>query len=286
MSLFRIAFYIVLIIVTGSALIYGFLIEPRQVKIKRYSIRLQGLPTAWQGRKIAFFSDLHAGIFYPPSHLVGVFDKLLDLEPDLICIGGDFIEERTRLKDTKFRRRLVEQLSRLRAAKGTYAVLGNHDAETKENLRYVRTLLADSKITLLSNEAVMLDGLCLIGLQESYHQRPDLAAATADCHTQKTMNTNARIILMHQPDDLPTPEATSNTDLILSGHSHRGQITLFGLPLYTVKGGRKRLYGHYFLPSGAQQITTSGLGTVHIYARFFAPPEITLIEVKMVDNSL
>lgn len=286
MSLFQIVFSILLIIFTVSALIYGFLIEPRQVRIRHYSISLQGLPPAWQGRKIAFISDLHAGIFYPPAHLAGVFDKLLRLEPDLICIGGDFIEERTRLKDIEFRRRLAAQLSRLRAAADTYAVLGNHDAETEENLNYVRALLADSGITLLSNESVMLDGLCLIGLQESYHQRPDLAAATIHCGMQPTANTTARVILMHQPDDLPTPEATGTTDLILSGHAHRGQITLFGLPLYTVKGGRKRLYGHYILPGGAQQITTSGLGTVHIYARFFAPPEIVLIEVKAAHNGL
>ena len=259
---------ITIVALASYALFYGFLIEPRMVKIRKITIKLRSLPPSCRGLRIAFFSDLHAGFFYPPAHIEKVFNKLLATAPDLICIGGDFVEERTPITDEAFRRKLLEQLSRLKAPLGTYTVLGNHDTETHKNYFYVRDILEEAGIKLLQNEAVDIEGLCLIGLKESYHQTPDLDAAT-NCPGQKsTQGSTSRIIMMHQPDDIPDTATLSDGDLILSGHSHKGQITLFGLPLYTVQGGRKRIYGHYLLPSGAQQITSSGLGTVHIYARF------------------
>jgi predicted MPP superfamily phosphohydrolase len=294
-------------------LLYGFLVEPFRLKQTDYKIKLAGLPEQWQGRKIAFFSDIHAGSFYTPSLFGNAVTKVMENRPDLILIGGDFIEERTNIKNERFRSDLSDQLARLKAPLGCFAVFGNHDAETAENISYVTELLKDAGISLLSNDAVTIDGVILAGLEESYHQKPDLQAAmqklgieepgsddnsissvgenqagaqndSQDIALEITEENNhqdlCRIIMVHQPDHLPTPEATSDTDLILSGHSHKGQITLFGLPIYTVDGGRERIYGHYDLPGGAQQITTSGLGTVHIYARFFAMPEITIIELS------
>lgn len=303
--------------IAALCILYGFLVEPRRLKLTRCELRLPGLPEKWQGRKIAFFSDIHAGTFYTPSLFAKAVTAVQEQKPDLILIGGDFVEERTNFKKESFRSHYAAELSRLSAPLGKFGIFGNHDTETSENKIYVHDLLKDAGVTLLANDAVNIDDMILIGLEESFHQKPDLQAAmqrindgdnhvrdskerdavqvSGHCctlsehdmpnkHPHKTIpdskkNLN-RIIMIHQPDDLPTPEATSERDLILSGHSHKGQITLFGQPLYTVEGGKERIYGYFRLHSGAQQITTAGLGMVHIYARFFAPPEIVIIELN------
>lgn len=265
----------------GLALLYGFLIEPRRLKLIHYRIKLKDLPPFWQKKKIIFITDLHAGSFYPPSRIKKIVDKINEQQPDLILIGGDFVEEKTKIKDLAFKEEYIKVLSELKSAHGIFSVLGNHDTEAKENYAYVKSLLKEAKISLLENESINLSGFLIVGLKESYHQQPDLdAAMNKRLASLAKEEYTARIILIHQPDDLPQPDQTSASDLILSGHSHGGQITLFGLPLYTVRGGREKMRGLYTLTSKAQQITSSGLGMVHIYARFFRPPEIVLIEIE------
>ncbi|HHU08178.1 MAG TPA: hypothetical protein GXZ59_07535, partial [Clostridiaceae bacterium] len=171
-------FVIYMIVGIATALIsYGFLIEPRRLKLIHYKINLTGLPEQWHGRRIVFLSDIHAGPFYPPSLFAKAVNAVQKQKPDIVLIGGDFVEERTNFKKDGFRSDYVAELSRLKAPLGSYAIYGNHDTEASENRVYVHDLLKDAGITLLANEAVNIDGIILVGLEESYHQKPNLQAA-------------------------------------------------------------------------------------------------------------
>jgi hypothetical protein len=90
---------------------------------------------------------------------------------------------------------------------------------------------------------------------------------------------------MHQPDYLPLYENSdrkTDLDLIVSGHSHNGQITLFGHPLMKVYQGEEFVLGQYkpFAESDTDLIVSSGLGSVVIHARLFNIPELTIIELN------
>ena len=264
---------IALVIFCAYSLYRGFFIEPKQLRETEYAVSLEGYNAANSPKRLAFISDLHVGKHFTPAMLGKAVTRIMASSPDLILIGGDFVEEKTPLNDPDLKREYIEQLSRLKADFGVYAVLGNHDAEAAVNLDYVREILTASNISLLRNETVELGDLLLTGLDESFYGKPDISAVDSD-------KTRAQIILMHQPDPLPREKDMSPRQLVLSGHTHNGQVTLFGLAFHTVPDGREYVYGHYRLSDGAQVITSAGLGTVHIYARYFNLPEIVTITLN------
>ena len=125
-----------------------------------------------------------------------------------------------------------------------------------------------------SKDAGELEYIEKIVNSESYFGKPDF-----DKTFQNSPENAFRIALMHQPDYLPEREGLEY-DLALSGHSHNGQVTFFGKPIMTVYEGSRFPYGLYQLEDDKKLIVSSGLGTVGIHARFFAPPEIVVLTLK------
>lgn len=287
-------FLLVLILVGLGILAWAFFVEPGTMTTTYYTVSHPDIPENWDGRTIAFFSDVHSGKSYDAGRLAQAIDAMLAADPDLVLFGGDLVDSETPLHDAVFAQSITDQLARLKTPLGVYAVIGNHDNRLRAELDLAKTMLANAGITLLVNQAVNLDGLWLGGLDESYFGRPDLAATLAQGQTEgssqvpepgsSTVDGLFRILLMHQPDYLGD-DRTSPIDLILSGHSHNGQITLFGYPLITVYQGRRYPYGQYDLGSNTRQMIVSrGLGTVGIHARLFAPPEVVILTLDRLEN--
>jgi predicted MPP superfamily phosphohydrolase len=264
---------------------WGFLVEPRQLTVTRLTIRSEQVPPAWDGRLIAFFSDAHLGSTYPPARLARLEAAILAAKPDLILFGGDLIDHRTP-DDTDFIAEASAYLAALQAPLGKYAVAGNHDNRLRAEYRLMSAILDAGGFTVLDNQSVVLDGLWLGGLAESYFGQPDVALTFSGAGLLAAPGAPSdlteplfRLLLMHQPDyaaGLPAGSA----DLVLSGHSHNGQVALLGRPLITVYQGSQYPYGLYELENGSRLVVSRGLGTVGLPVRFGAPPELVLITLQ------
>ncbi len=274
-------FILLLLVFPAMTAVWAFAIEPKLLTISRYSLSFPGLPASWDGRVVAFFSDAHLGSAYPPERLAKVADLLEREKPDLILFGGDLIDSKTPL-DRGFSEAAAAVLCRMQAPLGQYAVAGNHDNRLRSEYRHMQELLDAGGFTLLDNSSCLIDGLWLGGLAESYFGQPDVGKAFGPeglidgSGEPDSRDGPFRLLLMHQPDYAAALPAGS-ANLILSGHSHNGQITLFGHPLITVLQGRECPFGHYRLGEQAHLVVSRGLGTFGIPARLGAPPELVLI---------
>ncbi|MDW7659375.1 MAG: metallophosphoesterase, partial [Bacillota bacterium] len=203
---------------------------------------------------------------------------------------GDLIDSRTP-HNPEFAAEVSSVLSRMQSPLGQYAVAGNHDNRLIAEFRYMKTLLEDGGFVLLDNQSVIVDGLLIGGLAESYFGQPELDRAFSqeglvstdheppDPEKPEDLSGLVRLLLMHQPDyaaSLPDGSA----DLAFSGHSHNGQITFFGKPVVTVYGGSRFPYGLYQLSAVRNLIVSRGLGTVGIPARLGARPELVVVTVR------
>lgn len=259
-----------LILILGLVAGYAFKIEPRLLAVRKLTVSAANLPESWDGRKIAFFTDAHVGSAFTPEMLAKAVAAMEKEKPDMVLFGGDMVDSHTPL-DQAFSAEVGAVLAGVQAPCGKFAIPGNHDNRLRAELQAARNMLETGGFTMLTNESRVIDGIQLGGLDESYFGKPDFEKTFSGLPDDQF-----RIVLMHQPDYLPAQQFTA-MDLILSGHSHRGQVTLFGRPIITVYQGSKYSYGAYKLDERRQLYVSGGLGTVAINARLFAKPEVVII---------
>jgi predicted MPP superfamily phosphohydrolase len=263
----------------AAAAIYPCWIEPRWLDLTRRRVRLSR-STLSHTVRILHLSDLHASFFVPLSMVEEAIRQGLSANPDLICLTGDFISNRD---DPPAPADYVRVLRRLSAASPTFAVAGNHDGGSwaaarrgHADHRLVDRILAESGIELLHNrsQTVEVHGqrLTLVGIGDywSGEADPDRALRAVDPPWPV-------LLLAHNPDSkeicAPYP-----WDLMLSGHTHGGQVVLplYGAPYSTVEDTR---YLQGLKPWGARQIhVTRGVGNL-LGVRFNCRPEVSLLEV-------
>lgn len=271
-------------------LLYGFFVEPSWIRHRTIEVRFPSTYTCipCRGKRIVFFSDLHACASTSKRLLLRRVRAIMRAKPDVIIFGGDLVEERTPLGDVEFRSMVRRALSSLNAPLGKWAVLGNHDIEAPRYRRWTLSLLRESGFTVLENEGIKLDGLPVWGFADALHSQPIL-----DCNTFSRIQAQAAqsagftdgaifsLYLVHETDWFDKEKPVSGPAVVLSGHSHHGQVTLFGIPLIRPPMGRKHWRGFYRIGDQLTQIVSAGLGTSHIHARFFARPDVvTLIFVE------
>jgi hypothetical protein len=259
-------------------------IEPEGLVVTRYALTPSGWP-ADRKLSIAVIADLHAGgpdMLLP--HVRHVVDTANQLRPDLVVLLGDFIARykfaSIRVEDLLW----AAELARLRAPLGTWAILGNHD--WWYDLHGVRSALADVRIPLLENDAVLLGApeqkfwLAGIGDQLAHplgHGRfrgiDDLPGTLARVRTNDPV-----VLLVHEPDIFP--RVPPRVALTLAGHTHGGQIRLPLIwPAFVPsKYGARYAYGHV-VENNRHMIVSGGLGTSTIPARLGVPPEVVHIEL-------
>jgi predicted MPP superfamily phosphohydrolase len=236
-------------------------------------MRIPRLPAAFEGFKIALFSDIHLYPFTPIQVVQDAVRLANSFRPDLVILAGDFV---WRYVEAAFD--LVPVLSQLNPAKGTFAVLGNHDHHMGPEI--VASALGQAGIRLLRNEGITIqrgqDSIYLAGIDSASggHPSPDLAFAN-----RRTDLTT--IVAVHEPDYILELAPRFPMDLQLSGHSHGGQVRLPGVgPLILPPMGEVYNMGLYRV-GNAQVYTTRGIGTIRVNARFNCPPEVTAITLHV-----
>lgn len=252
-----------------AALIVGYMfIEPYWVEIKEITIESNQIPANFHGKKIVFLADIHASPFYSQDRLDNLVTRVNAMNPDLILLGGDYVSgEDTYINST------FDSLNKLQAPLGVYAVLGNADPQY-----YSWMALDNSKTVInignLGDWVGNSDGMIRIGGVGAENDRQDIDDAVGNATEDDFV-----ILLRHEPDYF-TEVDKSMVDLVLSGHTHGGQVTFFGLwAPFLPPDGHKYVSG-IFKEGNSTLIVSNGIGTVNFPVRFFARPQIIVITLK------
>ena len=203
------------------------------------------------------------------------------LQPDLVLLGGDYVQRRRTLYPQGNQRHLIAPgvgvLAALRAPLGRFAVLGNHDHKVSAML--TRRALADAGCTDLTNTGVCLERggatLHLCGVDDLSTGKPNLRRSLREVGER-----DACLLLTHNPDFVERVR-DPRVDLVLSGHTHGGQVYFPGLgaPTTASRFGQKYRAGLVQGPS-ARVYVSRGIGTIGLPVRWGAPPEVTLITLR------
>lgn len=266
---------------------YSGEIERHWVEITHREIRLPSLPVAFDGMRIVQLSDIHLDEFTEPFLLRHSIEQINRLQPDAVLLTGDFVSYE--LSPRKFSERsawqCAEMLSELKCPE-RYAILGNHD-HWLSGTEVTRALRANGITVLInSNQPIERKGdrIWLAGLDDPLCGRPDLDKTIPA--SIRSIDDQPLILMCHEPDyadDLLAHPAGKSIGLMLSGHTHGGQVRLpFVGALELPPGGRKYVEGLFRLGS-MQLYVNRGIGTIGVPFRFACPPEITEITLRAAD---
>jgi predicted MPP superfamily phosphohydrolase len=261
--------------------LYATEIERHFIEVVDQTFHIAGLPEAFHGFRIAQISDIHLEWFTEDFLLREAVRKVNALKPDLVLTTGDYITNNPSGPDNRAYAAMPHCGEILRGLKCPlrYSVLGNHDAHVDPAA--VTSMLATYDMNPLVNRYVAIERgsqhIWISGLDDVEAGSPDIGIAVPE-------KPDAPVIMMcHEPDHTDAisrhPRAP-HIDLVLSGHSHGGQVRmpLFGAitlpPL-----GEKYSMGRYRL-GNIQLYVNRGLGTVGLPVRFDCPPEITHITLQ------
>ena len=247
-----------------------------ELQILNRTFFLRNLPHAFDGFRFVQISDIHLEEYTEDFFLRRVLHEVNALQPDLLLVTGDFASRGPMSIDVSFAAvaRCAEILSTL-ACPLRFGVLGNHDAIIGSRL--VRDHMVTNGLPLLVNQYVRIDHgdahIFLGGVDDISFGHPDLNLAIPP-------HPDAPVLLMaHEPDyavAVASHPRGHTVDLILSGHTHGGQIRIPGLrPLALPPLGK--LFPHGLYRVGTSQLYVNrGIGTVGVPFRFNCPPEITV----------
>ena len=246
------------------------LTEPYRLTIEHHQIYLKRLPKALDGFRIVQLSDIHHSRFTSRQIIERAVQTATSLQPDIIALTGDYIS-----KERAYAAPCAEILGKLRARHGIYAVLGNHDHWTDAAL--ITDLFRAEGITVLINQGMRFEkngaAFWLAGVDDTMVGLEDLPLAMAG-----SSDDEMKLLLAHNPIILRRA-ARAGVDLVLSGHTHGGQVSLVS-DRNTAGRPRRRVLKGLATEGETQIYVTRGLGTVVLPVRFGCPPEVSLLELR------
>ena len=256
------------ILVVGIAIVAVHVVHSltldRIIEYKEVSFSSPNVTTEINGYRIAFVTDTHE---LSEEGLRGIARELNEKNVDLLIFGGDF----SSYGETP--RGAIEILSHITTTDGIYGVAGNHD-----NAADLFKVMEEYGITPLSNSGSHVrDKLYLAGVKDFW---------THDASISEAINgalPNDFVLLVSHNADITMVQDTTSVDLVLSGHTHGGQITFFGFFAPALLTKIVTDYGHRFMSGwstsrdGSPVYVSNGAGDYKSAPRVFARPQVILI---------
>ena len=251
--------------VTGTAT-YGVAYERHHVGVTRASLDVSGLPPALEGLRVALLTDVHHSRLVGADDVTKAVDLVLAQRPDLIVLGGDYVT----FGDRAFVGPVADLLAPLRAPHGVFAILGNHDDDKDMPAALGRkgfTVLKDQRTRLMVHgEAIDVAGI------RFWTRRP------AEL-TRVLRNASGTVLLLaHDPRRL-VEASELNIPLVLSGHTHGGQVLLPGVGA-VAKAARFPILAGTGRRENTSIFVSRGIGTVYVPMRFNCPPEVAVLTLR------
>ena len=256
---------------------------PDRIIFSEYEIFLRDLPPELEGIRIAHLSDIHHGPWLPIDVVHSLVDRVNAEKPDFVALTGDYV-----VNSPQYIEPVAAALRRLKPTLGMAAVLGNHD--WWEGGHELRRIFKQHGIPLIDNSRLFITpkrlirktatkGLCIAGVGDAWEDIVDFDKAFRGVSAGVP-----RILLSHNPDcaeDKRLFDGGHRVDLILSGHTHGGQVCLPKEQKPVLPRMRKTRYTKGLMKSPAGLIYVSrGIGTAGVPVRLNAPPDIALFELR------
>ena len=247
---------------------YSRLLE-RRFGVADIEVSPTGWPVGGARLRVLLISDIHTGIFLKPDALAAIVTSLMALQPDLVAVAGDLVTGHVSEIDP-----FLEALAPLaRAPLGAWACFGNHDY-FGGNPELLGQSLERIGLQMLTNQSVKVTHgagqLVLGGIDDLVMGRPDWTALA-------TRHGTPHLVLAHNPDHFYVA-AAHDVPLVLSGHTHGGQIRFpNGPPI--IRQSRFCLDEGAYAFRSSLLIVSRGLGSVGLPWRWGADPEAVLIEI-------
>jgi len=259
----------------ASVGLYTWRIEPHRLEIVRRPLAIRGLPGSLAGRTLVQVSDVHVGTRVSDDYVLATFQKVADLQPDIVVVTGDFIS---------YHPGIFDQLPVLyrhfpKGRMATVAILGNHDYGPNWAHPEIAARVVDAVhtfgITVLRNEISEIEGLQVVGLDDLWAKQFYPAQAIPRLESRR-----AAIVLSHNPDTVDLPGWGDYDGWILSGHTHGGQCKppFLPPPLLPVRN-RRYTAGEFALDGGRRMYISRGVGHL-LQVRFNVRPEVTVFELR------
>lgn len=270
--------------------------EGNVVKLKKSTLPLDSLPTAFEGTRILYLSDLHINSLNSVSKVSALIDELARLNPDMLLLGGDYTSFDPLMRiaagtsgkagaydiETELRDLFFLSLADFNPPLGKYGIAGENDNLLERNagtsledamlLGGVKLLRDDAAVVSKGSESIVLVGVddWSTGIQDT--RSPASKVSSRDCV----------ILLCHNPEAIPSLNNQPASDGIwidaaLSGHTHGGGINLFGFELFNPLGSEERYQSGWHLENSAKVLISNGVGNDFLPLRLNASPEAHLI---------
>jgi len=256
----------------GLLFSYPVFIERYIIQTNFYRIAVPNLPKAFSGFRVVHLTDLHYGFLVPLQLIQHVVQQANELKPDIIVCTGDYVHEKNSAKQID---QVWPVIDRLAATSGVYSVLGNHDhwADADRSDYWLKRTQQDLRHKI---NRIERDGqrLWLAGAGDLWEDHKSLDELLRDIPGE-----DCRIVLAHNPDTADTTYS-SRIDLMVSGHTHGGQVDIpfYGPPILPVKN---KAYSSGLKRSlrGTRVFLSKGIGWTILPIRFNCMPEIAVLDL-------
>jgi hypothetical protein len=246
--------------------VYGFF-DAQRIRVKRLETYTDKLLPNNGKIRIVQISDVHIGLIIRDTRLKVILDRVKEEKPDILVSTGDLLDG-----ELSYVMPEAKQLAEIKPMYGKYAIPGNHEyyAGIEEAMEFTKS----AGFEILRDESRQVAGIYIIGRDDITGRKLGLVQNSPHLAELLPAKPNDEIIILlkHQPDI----HEDANFNLQLSGHTHNGQIFPFMLVtrLFFPKN-----YGYFKLGENKSVYVSSGVGTWGPPVRFFAPPEITVIDL-------
>ncbi len=272
--------WIRVIIYSGLAIAGGAgYVSSKRLEAVHTDVPLDGLPERLDGVKIGVIADFHAGAFTTREDILQAIGIVNEERPDLIALLGDYVDgayshSRRNVEKGSY---VFDALKRLKAPLGIYAVLGNHDHWTDAAL--VRKKLSRLPLVILNNQSVGLEnGLAVAGVDDFWEGPSDPFKAIRNLSPESVI-----IMLSHNPDVNIQLKGDEQVRLVMSGHTHGGQIRIpftNWAPWVPCSWKYRGSSGLIRETQRRWTFITKGVGTFFVPVRLACPPDIGILRLR------
>ena len=229
--------------------------------------------------RIAQISDTHIGVTMDADGFAERLASVAEAQPDIVVVTGDFTDEDTLREDMMA---CCKALGELKTKYGVYFVFGNHDCSDDGRREFtvseVETALRENGVIVLRDEVVQVtDHVCIIGRRDTSESRKSVSELMKDVDLSQYV-----IVLDHQPDSF-SKEAEAGADLVLSGHTHGGQLIPLGLMssmLPMLFGESGQVYGKWTYDK-TTCIVSSGMSSWKFWFKTGTISEFVIVDVAV-----